>query len=958
MGRDPELASLRALVDRCADRHGGLAFVEGDAGLGKTRLADETVRLARAAGITVLRATADRFAADRPFGVLRDALASLPADATPPSEDDAALVDTARREVGVRGAGGESDAEPGTDRSWHVVQDAVVDAVAVLATEPLLLVVDDAQWADAPSILTLASLLPIAREQALAVVVLFRPSPRGPELAHLLHRANEHDGPVHDLVLAPLDDASVAALVAESRVDADAGSGAGSAGSRPGSTDEPASPSPSDLAKVGGNPYLAVTLARTGRSTLLAKLALDDPATLALLSVVALLGAGAQRATCHAVLDGEHGALEVTIAECVAAGVLVPDGEGLRFQHELVREAVEEHIDSAREIELHRRLATALTAEGAPVTTVARHLAASARAGDVDAAAVLRRAGNELRSGEPAAGAALLEQAVALLPRGHPDHGPTALDAAHALLWSGRLADCRDMVDVGLESAVDDPDLRGRFHVVMAETFQLGGNRIAAVPHLEAALATHPEPSPWRAEVLAKLASTRLWSIDVANAVRDADATIELARQVGAPGPEISAWLVRSRAASLVGDTAEAMSLGNLALTLAGDRTDLATVRRVPNVYVGLGALNHDDKDRAITLFQRGARTCAEAGLPTEEGQHQSSLALAAWMTGEWDLARAAIAAYRATARDTGSHASLATVGAVEGWIAFLTGDRAAADECHRQASADVAVPGADGTGLPYLLWLEARLAETDGDAAKALASLGVVWDLAHAVVPGAVTWFSGDLMRFALAAGDHDRATAVTDLAEVLADRTGTATARGLGRLCRAMLDDDVSAAVDAVELLAASPRPATRIDATIDAAAVLARASSDSGADTGSRRARATSLLTDAVEQARALGAVALVDRATATAAAHGLTLSPARVGSRSSARADATADPWSRVTPAERDVALLVAEGLSNPKIGERLYISRRTVESHVSSLLRKLTLTNRVELARAVADTMGA
>ena len=50
---------------------------------------------------------------------------------------------------------------------------------------------------------------------------------------------------------------------------------------------------------------------------------------------------------------------------------------------------------------------------------------------------------------------------------------------------------------------------------------------------------------------------------------------------------------------------------------------------------------------------------------------------------------------------------------------------------------------------------------------------------------------------------------------------------------------------------------------------------------------------------------------------------------------------------------EVARLVAEGLSNPKIGERLYISRRTVESHVSSLLRKLTLSNRVELARAVA-----
>ena len=67
---------------------------------------------------------------------------------------------------------------------------------------------------------------------------------------------------------------------------------------------------------------------------------------------------------------------------------------------------------------------------------------------------------------------------------------------------------------------------------------------------------------------------------------------------------------------------------------------------------------------------------------------------------------------------------------------------------------------------------------------------------------------------------------------------------------------------------------------------------------------------------------------------------------------ADAPAPANPWAKVSPAEREVARLVAEGLTNPKIGERLFISKRTVESHVSSLMRKLSASNRVELARLV------
>ena len=59
------------------------------------------------------------------------------------------------------------------------------------------------------------------------------------------------------------------------------------------------------------------------------------------------------------------------------------------------------------------------------------------------------------------------------------------------------------------------------------------------------------------------------------------------------------------------------------------------------------------------------------------------------------------------------------------------------------------------------------------------------------------------------------------------------------------------------------------------------------------------------------------------------------------------------WNSLTPSEHNVVQLVAQGLSNPQVGERLFVSRRTVETHLKHVFTKLGMASRVELAVAVA-----
>ena len=185
-----------------------------------------------------------------------------------------------------------------------------------------------------------------------------------------------------------------------------------------------------------------------------------------------------------------------------------------------------------------------------------------------------------------------------------------------------------------------------------------------------------------------------------------------------------------------------------------------------------------------------------------------------------------------------------------------------------------------------------------------------------------------------ALHAGQPALAHDVADAVEAAAARAGTATYRGSARRCRGLVDGDVGAARGRRHH-ADSPRMVDRAGTMEDAAAALLPGDPEAGAD----------LLEEALAGFEAAGATRDASRVRA-----GL-----RGAGRRRQRPSAPAAPgagWADLSPTERRVVALVAEGHSNREVADRLFLSRRTVDNHLYRVFTKLEVANRVELSLRV------
>jgi hypothetical protein len=461
--REAELERLDALVDRAAGGRGGLALLEGPAGIGKTRLLDTARERARAADMAVLAARASELEREFPFGIARQLFEPL-----------LAAADAGRRERLLHGAAapaarllaGEVPAEAADtgDPAWAHFH-ALYWLVANLADEgPAALIVDDLHWADAGSLRFLQFLAARLAELGVLVVAATRPPEPGTDRAPLDALATD---PATVLLRpAPLSPGAVAGLVG-----AELGGEAG----------ESFCAACRDA--TGGNPFLLRELLRelaaegvepgdaqaplvrqlapptVARAVLLRLARLGDDA-LALARAVAVLGDGAplRRAAALAGLD-EDRAEEA--AGVLARADILAARRPLAFAHPILSAAVHADLEAGARGRAHRRAAALLDSDGAPVDAVAAHLLATEPSGDPFVAGTLRAAAARalVRGAAPAAAACLRRALAEPPPAG--ERGALMVELARAELAAGDPAGAAEHFERGLEIA-GDPRARVR----------------------------------------------------------------------------------------------------------------------------------------------------------------------------------------------------------------------------------------------------------------------------------------------------------------------------------------------------------------------------------------------------------------------------------------------------------------------------------------------------------------
>ena len=667
---------------------------------------------------------------------------------------------------------------------------------------------------------------------------------------------------------------------------------------------------------------------------LLLRLAEKPPETTGVVRALAVIGDGAGLAEAARLADVSEEQAVGAADLLVALGIL-KQGERLEFAHPILRESVYADIGPHQRAKAHAEAARILAASGASEERVAAQIVQAEPAGDTERVDLLRRvAGDALSRGAPAA-------AVAWLGRAHEE--PPVESEMAAVLFELGSAEVR----VGaaeavthLKAAVEltrEPTLLGTSVRLLALALTWSGDSDGAVEAIESAIEV---VEPHDRELALLLEAELAAHAQEASLARRGPAARRLERYADLEGATPGERLVQ---ASLAFEQARASESGADAVAhlerafAAGRLLDEQAVDVAGPFYLLLvGLLATDSLDLAeASLEQAIADARAQASIP--------ALAFVIEFRGWVSLRRGALADAEEDARTalellTTVDVQLGRAYALALLIEALIekGEVEAAEQALRSSGIGDEIP----PGLATNDLLEARglLHLARGRAREGLEDLtefGKRDELWGGANPLASRWRSRASRGFA-AVGEGERAKeiALADLER--AQRWGSAS--GLGVALHAVgLAEGGASSVDrlseAVEQLAQSPARLEHARALTDLGAALRRAN---------RRAEARGWLQDGLDLATRCGAGALAERArTELRAAGGPSSEPEGTGVE-------------QLTVSERRVAKLAADGLSNPEIAQALFVTRKTVETHLGRAYRKLGISGRGELANALGE----
>ena len=935
-GRATEMAVLGEALDRIASGQSAGVLIDGEAGIGKTRLLDEALREARARSMQVAAGQAEELEWARPFGLVADAFGCVRSSPDP-----------RRMAIAEMLAGGGGDQGPITVTSDPGLQFRVIDAFADLAEElalcgPLVIGADDMQWADPSSLVTLAMLSRRLAYLPVALIGCLRPWPRRPELDRL-SGALAGAGARH-IVLGGLAGDAVSDLVAE-LVSAVPGPGllatmAGAAGNPLFVTEllealaqEGVIKTADGRAEAAEVPPLPPTL----RLTILRRISFLPEDTLLALRAASVLGSGFSLTDLATITRCPSLDLSVTLEKAIRASVLEDDGVRLRFRHDLIRDSIYQDLPVSMRRGLHREAGLRLAQAGAPALQVAEHLARGAANGDAETITWLARAAREAALRSPDIAADLLERAAGLMPITDPGRDRVLAEQASSLMLSGRIAEaeaaCRSLLGRHHDQAVD-----GAVRICLGHALLAQGQADDAFRELERADESPVLTDTDRAAAQAWASYARLALGDLngasAAATKARSAAVSAADHLSASIAMASLALVsefRGHLRDGLRILDEAVRLADASPGRAGHRYPLHAIR-------GWLLIEADRLEEARASLGVGRRICEELGIRWPLPTYQVFSAYERFAAGEWDDAIAELEAGFELAQEIGETYSRVYAHGVLALISFHRNDLSRARDATEAGDRDLA-GRSPGYRMTLTAWPNALVLEADGELARALAVITNAWETCSSSgIALEYPAVGADLVRLALATGSTEQAREVSAAVNGVASGNEVPWMTGAALRCQGLVEDDPEILQAAAVACARGSRQLHVALACEDAGAAYARRGQTD---------RARPLLDQAIGIYERLGAARDLARAEAVLREAGI-----RRGRRGPR--DRPQVGWRSLTPAEQTIAILVAQGLSNPQIGDRLYVSRRTVQTHLAHVFAKLDITSRAQLASAVTQ----
>jgi DNA-binding CsgD family transcriptional regulator len=917
-GRDEQLRVITGFLERVRAGAGGVAIVEGAAGLGKTRLLTTALATARALSFRTGLGAAEPGHSPVELAVLMEALFGG-ADS---------LVE--RTALGLRDGSRE---EP-----FWLLQDVQTLMERAALRQPLLVCLDDVQWADAGCGFALRMLTQWLASWPVAWLMAIRPNQGAPQIRRALAELTAAGAVT--IRLRPLSASAVAEVA----------------------SDVLGAPAEGDLLRTladgQGNPFLIVDLLAglreenlvsvvDGRARLVEsrvphrledsmrrRLSRITPAAERVVTVAASLARQFTLGQIAALARSPVADLVDPVREVIDAGLFVEVGGRLAFQHDLAREAVRSAVPGAVRRALDREAADVLLAGGALPVEVAAQLAESAEPGDVMAVRALAEAAEALGVTDPGASADIASAALSLAPSRHPLRGPLVARRTVSLFAAGRSKEARAFADHALRQSLpaeQEADVR----LSLAAMFAISADDRGDAARQGLSLAG------LSANTRARLWASLFHNLLVAGRLDEGLAIESEVRTSVSAGTDLAAQYFFQ-----IGRSAMEYQLGrfepSLRLLDGLDPGRLAGFddprERLAHSYRSwvLSALDRVDEAMAVAegglaSAQRDRQNWAVHVFETWKGQHLLHL-------GRLDEANAALEG-RFHLAD--AHLILGVLDAAAvvalGRTKLHIGDERGAGEVAEIAQ--VMLETTAPVVRRLAAWYLAVHATASGHPDQAHRWLGALGEAERLSLFPLFPMEAADdplLVRMALAAGDEELAKVVAELAARRHElNPGVPSAAAAAAHTRGLLQESRPDLEQAAAILVTCPRPLALTAVLEDlGGARLADGDRSGAADAFDRVLR---ICVDA-------GAVRDAARARKRLRELGIRR---RVQSLDRPRLG-----WESLTDAELQVARLAAAGYTNRGIADRLFVSPHTVNTHLRHVFDKLDIRSRVALTRVV------